>query len=349
MTKTKLAAGAAAIALLSCTGMALAQQNPSSAGTSPAAEMGGQADGSSGIFSGYVPSAAPRGMATGGSAVPAAPTDANGNPLPKLNDGNQLNADKIDGFNQAIENNFPMTPEMVRKFRDIYEANQRALLEREEPDARVDAGFISLEPGETPPVLTLAPSIASVIGFYDVTGQPWPITQYVVGSGQDFEVIQLGEQANNLAMTPLTKVGFTNLVVMLKGQAKPVVMRVGISNETAHFRHDIQIMSQGPNAKINTAVASDSVTEAGSELLLSFLAGVDIPTQAKPVAIQGVDARGWLMGEKVYLRSKHPLMWPAHTNAMSGPDGIRVYEIPRSFTALFSVAGQMVRADVVLP
>lgn len=266
-----------------------------------------------------------------------------------MTDGATLTADKIEGFNEAIEESFPMTPDMIRRYRKIFDENQRALLEREEPTARVDAGFISLEPGETPPVLTVASGIASVIGFYDVTGQPWPITQYVVGSGDDFQVIQLGENANNLAITPLTRVGFTNLVVVLKDEPKPVVMRVGISEEAAHYRHDIQIMSQGPNAKVNTAVSDGSVTEAGDETLLSFLAGVNIPSDARRVSVQGVDARAWILGERVYVRSKHPLMWPAHSSALSGPDGVRVYEILKSFTALFSVDGQMVRADVVLP
>lgn len=353
MYKSPFHSGIAAAVLLASTVSGAAQSNPPAGGNSPAVVLGGEVGGASGNFSGYVPSANPRGMATGGTGTPSdrgAPrVDANGRPLPELSDGATLTADKVEGFNEAIEQNFPMTPEMVRRYRQIFDENQRALLERAEPDARVDAGFISLEPGETPPVLTVASGIASVIGFYDVTGQPWPITQYVVGSGENFQVIQLGETANNLAITPLTRVGFTNLVVVLQDEPKPVVMRVGISENNAHYRHDIQIMSQGPNAVINTAVSENRVTEAGSELLLSFLANVDIPDAARSVQVQGVDARGWQIGDKVYLRSRHPLMFPSHTAALSGPDGIRVYEIPRSFTALFSVDGQMVRADIVLP
>jgi intracellular multiplication protein IcmK len=349
MKYSVVTAGVTALAISLLPEVAISQQTPSSSGASPSASMAGQVGGTSGLFAGYVPSAAYGGMGVGGTSVEAERIGADGKPLPDMTDGTTLTTEKVEGFNEAIEENFPMTPEMIRRYRDIFDANQRALLERDEPAAQVDAGFISLEPGETPPVLTLAPGIASVLGFYDVTGQPWPISQYVVGSGENFQVVQLGEDANNLALTPLTKIGYTNLVVVLKDEAKPVVMRVGISEDTAHFRHDIQVMREGPNAATNTAVATSSVTEAGSEMMLAFLSGVNIPSEATRIAIQGVDARGWVMGENVYLRSKHPLMWPAHTNALSGPDGVRVYEIPKSFTALFSVDGQMVRADVVLP
>lgn len=355
MNKSTLTAGVAVVALFAAASASLAQSNPSAGGNSPAAELDGAAGGASGSFSGYVPSANPRGMSNGGSGVvktsePAAPAvDAAGKTIPDMSNGSTVTADKMEGFNEAIEQNFPMTPDMIRRYREIFDENQRALLERDEPDARVDSAFISLEPGETPPTVVLAPGIATVIGFYDVTGAPWPVTQFIAGAGEDYQVIQLGEESANLAMTPLKKLGFTNLVVKLKDEPRPVVVRIQVSDTAVNYRRDIQVMSHGPNAKMNTAVNDSSVTEAGSEMLLAFLAGVDIPSEARRVPIQGVDARGWLMGDKVYLRSKHPLMWPAHSSAMSGPDGVRVYEIPRSFTALFSVDGQMIRADVVLP
>lgn len=338
--KRYLTGTVASLSLILAAGVVHAQTASSGSGT-PAATLEGGADGTSGGFSGYVPSAANYG--------PIVRKGADGEPLPEMSDGNVLTSEKIEGFNEAVEDNFPMTPEMIRQYRQIFDANQRALLERDEPTARVEAGFISLEPGEAPPVLTVAPGIASVLGFYDVTGQPWPITQIVAGAAEDFQVLQLGELANNVAVTPLTKIGFTNLVVVLKDEPKPIVLRVGVSQDTAHYRQDYQIMQRGPNAAENTASNTAKVTEAGSEVLLSFLAGTGLPAQARSVTLQNVDARAWVMGDNIYVRSKHPVIGPAHTAAMSGPDGVRVYEVPKSFSILFSVDGQMTRADVVLP
>ncbi|WP_411840093.1 DotH/IcmK family type IV secretion protein [Paracoccus sp. ME4] len=351
MMKTGLRSGIAIIAILSCASPLLAQE-----GATPADSIAGQG----GMFSGYVPSTsgmavgavspdqADQAPATGTVQAPVArKVDAAGKEIPDMTDGHTVNADKVDGFNQAIEKNFPMTPDMIRRYREIFDDNQRALHERAEPDVRVDAGFISLEPGETPPAITLASGIASVIGFYDVTGQPWPISQYVVGAGDNFQVVPLGE--NNLAMTPLSKIGFTNLIVVLRDEPKPVVMRVGISETSAHFRHDVQILSAGPNASANTAASNLTVREAGSQALLQFLSGVDIPKEARPVAIQGADARGWLMGDSLFIRTKNPLLGPSWVSSMSGPDGVRVYEIQKSSAALFSIDGQITRADIVLP
>ena len=334
MTRKKITAAALTIAFLAQGAAVCAQQ-------APAAELAGK-DAAQGTFPGYVAS---RGDGNGGAIV----LDKDGNQLPPISNGTELSADRVEGFNKALEENFPMTPDMVRRYRDVFEANQRALLEREVPKARVEAGFISLEPGEAPPRITVAPGIASVIGFYDVTGQPWPITQHVLGAEEDFQVIQLGGDSNNIAVTPLKRVGFSNVVVMLKDQPKPVVMRIEVSNAEAQDRYDLQILSAGPNANANTAAEALSVREAGSRTLLSVLSGVDIPTGSKPVSVQGVDARGWVIGENLFLRSKHALLSPQWLSSMSGPDGIRVYEIPKSNAALFSVDGTIVRADVVLP
>jgi intracellular multiplication protein IcmK len=302
-------------------------------------------------FSGYVPSRVSGGMVSGGSGSqssegrgPSAVSATDG-----LATGTEATPDRIEGFNAAVQDVFPMTPDMLRRYRDIFEASERAMLEREEPSAKIDAGFISLEPGETPAQLTVAPGIASVIGIYDATGQAWPISQYVLGSGENFQVIQLGDSSNNLAITPLVRIGWTNLVIVLKDEPKPIVMRIEISEGTAHYRHDIQVMRNGPNAVDNLAVATDTVREAGSTTLLAALTGVDLPAGTVRVPIRGVDARGWMVGDRLFIRSRHALLSPSWEGSMSGPDGIRVYELNPASVALFSVDGAIVRADVEIP
>lgn len=338
---------AMALALSLTQGVAFAQETSAGAGVTPIPVPGGAADGTAGGFSGYVPSATLGGMASGGTGVTA--KVAAGGDLPALATGKELTPERVDGFNEAVEDVFPMTPDMVRRYREIFDEQQRAALEKPEPKARIDAGFITLEPGEAPAEVMLAPGIASVIGVYDATGQAWPITQFVVGSGDDFQVIQLGENSNNIAITPLVQLGWTNLILVLKDEPKPIVMRVGISKEVAHYRQDIQVLKNGPNAVDNTAASTSTVKEAGSRTLLAALSGVDLPPEAKPVTIQGVDARGWVVGESLFLRSRHALLSPTWISSMSGPDGVRVYELAPSSVALFSVDGTIIRADVELP
>jgi intracellular multiplication protein IcmK len=268
-----------------------------------------------------------------------------------LTNGMEMSPEKIEGFNDAIDQAFPMTPEMIRRFREIERQNQIASQERVEPREETSTTLVSLEPGEAAPLLTVSPSIASVIGFYDATGEAWPITQYVLGDNDSFEALHLGENSNNIVLTPGSSIGFTNLVVVLEGHDKPVTVRVNISEEVADYRFDVQVMQLGPNAQANNASAGlkTTVSEAGDSLLLGALSGVDLPRDAKSVGVIGVDARGWLIDGDLYLRSRNALLSPSWTSSMAGPDGVRVYKINPASVALFSVGGQIVRADIKLP
>jgi len=302
-------------------------------------------------FEGYVPSGGP-GM--GGSVMRpgerTAPRQLPGQDgLPPIADGHELTPQRIEGFNAAVQRSFPMTPDMVRQYRRIFEEQQRALLERPEPAAKIDAGMIALEPGEAPGRILIAPGIVSVIGIYDATGQPWPIEEYVIGNGESFQVVNLGENSNNLALTPLTRVGWTNLAIQLVDEPRPIMLRVEVSDSTAHFRHDVQVMRSGPKAVVNTAVPMRTITEAGSGTLMSFLTRTDIPSAARALPVSGVDAQAWMLGDRLFIRSRHALLSPSWTGSLSGPNQVRVYEMSPSTMLLFSVDGRVIRAAVDLP
>lgn len=292
------------------------------------------------------PSGAPPATGSGPGAGAQAPalTDP-------LSTNREMNPLRIEGFNDAIEQIFPMTPEMILRYRQIFEEQQRAILDRPEPEVLNTTGLVSLEPGESSPVIYVSPSVASVIGFYDATGAAWPINQFVVGDGQSFRTVRLGENSNNLTISPQKRIGHTNIVALLQGEDKPVTLRIRISESQVNFRHDIQVMRVGPNAELNNAVrsASRTVEEAGNSLLLATLSGVDIPPSAVRVPVDGVDARAWLHEDGIYVRSRHALLSPSWTESMSGPDGVRVYRIHPASVALFSVDGRIVRAELKLP
>lgn len=279
---------------------------------------------------------------------------------PQYFDHNTVDPQQIDAFNQIMRSQMPMSPDMIRRSIALYDEVQRAMLERSEPEAISDSGIMTLEPGEVPPTIYLSANIASIIGFYDSTGQPWPIRQYVMGSGGQFQVIPLGEGANSITVTPLVPVGFTNLVLTLEGEAKPVTVNLKVSQTVVHQRRDIQIMREGPNA-VHTADsgAPDAIlagsigpdgtpirAEAGNKFLMTAVSGVDMPADAVPVTVSGVRAKAWMIGDSIIIRSAYPLSAPQPLNAMAGPDGIMVYEIKSTPTVLFDVGGSMVRADI---
>ena len=272
-------------------------------------------------------------------------------PTSPLATGREASPRKIEGFNDAVDQAFPMTPEMIERFRQITKEHERATQERQKPQEEISTTLVSLEPGEPSPLLKVSPSIATVLGFYDATGAAWPITQYVLGDNSIFVAQHLGEKSNNLVLTPGSRIGFTNLVVLLQDHDKPVVIDVNISEDFVHYRFDIQVTQLGPKARANNATAGilETVPEAGDSLLLAAITGVDLPIDAKRISIDGVDARGWLVDGALYVRSRNALLSPAWSGSMAGPDGVRVYRIEPGPVALFSVGGQIVRADIQIP
>jgi intracellular multiplication protein IcmK len=265
-----------------------------------------------------------------------------------LTDGS-AGRDRVDGFNQSVSKALPMTPEMIQRLRQIYDGTQDAIHFRAPVAPVVDADIVSLEPGEAPPTLSVTPGVASVLAFFDASGQAWPISGYVVGNDENFQVLRLGEEQQNfITVTPLVPGGWTNLVVSLEGQETPVVMTISVERDRVHYRRDIQVMALGPNAAVSPAT-NTSGPRPGDSGMLSYLAATDFPKDARPVDVEGVNARAWLEGDRLYVRSRLALISPVWIDSMAGPAGIRVYRLKRTPVLLFSENGRIVKARVSLP
>lgn len=255
-----------------------------------------------------------------------------------------------EGFKGAVESAFPMTPDMVRRFRQIHQDNERAVLEKPEPQQLERMDRLSLLPGSGPaPLVNIAPGIASVIGFYDASGSPWPIRQYVIGDGGNYQLVQLGEYANAIAISPLARVGWTNLVIDLEGASWPVVLRVTIDQERADYRRYIQIMQDGPHAARETVAGNEETPGPGNGNLLAALSATGIPKDWIPVDVKGVSAVAWLAGDDLFVRSAHALLSPQWLSSLTGPGRLRSYRLAANAVLLFSVDGRIVRAELDLP
>ncbi|MEW5423989.1 DotH/IcmK family type IV secretion protein [Amorphus sp. 3PC139-8] len=308
----------------------------------------GESDGSGQTIAAPTPPGALRPLPRGAS-IPSLSEISGSGRSTALSSGHEMSPERADGFNEAVQQLFPMTPEMIRKLKEIYDESQEAIQERPLPNAVVDADLVSLEPGAPPPTLNVVPGIASVISVFDATGRQWPIRQYVVGNGRDFQVLQLGEKSNSLTVTPLSRVGWTNLVVALEGEPTPISMTVSITRDRAHYRHDIQVMAMGPNAEPTPTSVASAGPRPGDSTLLAAVAGVDMPQGARAVDISGIQATGWLYDGDLFLRSRHALLSPRWTGSLSGPDGVRVYRLAPARVVLFSENGRPTRARVELP
>lgn len=270
--------------------------------------------------------------------------------LPPIIDPNQLTAEQIEAYNEAIRQVFPMTPELIRLYMQTARSTQEAILERPQPQPVTETSFIRLEPGEEPPALSVAEGIATALNFYDSTGQPWPISMYVLGN-EKFQAIQLGKGSNSLTLSPLVPVGWGNIVVTLEGLNQPVSISLSVSDTTVDSSRNIQIMEPGPNAVVPPPPpprGQPVAGEAGNRMMMKVVEGVDIPEEATSVPVGGVDAKAWLLGEELYVRSRHRLSTQFHEQ-MAGPGGFNAYRLKRTPLLMFIVDGRVVAANVTLP
>lgn len=254
-----------------------------------------------------------------------------------------------EGFNSAIEQVFPMTPDMVRRYLRILEENERASTETPEPAPISVAEMIVFDPSDAPPRIHVAPGIATAVGFYDSTGSPWPVRQYVLGDGERFQVIQLGEGSNTLTVSALSRFGWTNLVVALADEPSPVVLRISVERDQAHYRTNIQLAKPGPEAAPDYEVPLEESTFPSDPNLRDIVGGLGPAVPAVDIPVSGVDASAWLVDEDIYIRSKHALLSPSWSASLSGLYGVRAYKVPLSSVLLFSIGGRIIRADLDLP
>ena len=264
-------------------------------------------------------------------------------------DQRQITPEKLADFYEALDNIFPMSPAMVDKFLQTYLVNETAILNRPEPAPLIDFQMVSLDPGSKPPLVRVAPGIASAIGFFDATGAPWPIHQFVVGDGANFEIIQLGENSNSLTISPLARVGQTNLVISLKEEATPLVLKVGISSETVHYQLNFQITRLGPAPDPSRPGPDQQLPLPDNQDLLKALAGTFAPEEAMKLPIAGVKADGWVKGEDLFIRTRYQLLSPPWLGSLAGPDGIVSYYLPYSSVLLFSVGDQVKKVTLNRP
>lgn len=253
-------------------------------------------------------------------------------------------------FRQAIDETFPMTPEMVREYKAAVRLHQQLILGRDELNPLVQSTRVTLEPGGDPQRLTLTPGIASLVTVFDALGNPWPLGPIIVGNKTAYQVLHLGtEHPHAFTILPRVPAGSSNLVVSLDGASSPLVVLLTIDPETAHFHKSFLVDARGPDSPEAASIPSTPVAEPGSELLLAFLAATDLPEDASEKPVAGVAATAWVRGGLMYVRSRHTLISPAWRGSLAGPNGYKVWMLSEPTAALlFSIQGRVRRAKVGL-
>ncbi len=251
----------------------------------------------------------------------------------------------------AEEELLPIAPEDIDDFQDKLELNRIAVNNRKPLQVESTADIVSLDAGTVSPTVAISPGIATIIVFSDATGQPWPLDGFTVGDGAGYDITQLstdGEAASYLTVAPKRVAGWTNLVVHLKGEARPVILKLEVNLERVHFRYDIQVLGEGPLAQPTLGHQLIEPPRAGDRSMLPFISGVDIPETTHQLKVSGVpNIDVWSDGTTMWVRTPWVMLSPQFEEVMVLGD-IRVYRLPRISTMLFFVNERTMAAQVDL-
>ncbi len=253
-------------------------------------------------------------------------------------------AESKEAFNVMMQQNVPLTPQQVVKLRQLIDTSQRAAaIPANIPPKPVSSTLmVNLAPGATPPAIRLAQGYITSLVFVDSTGSPWPIASYDIGDPRKITP-QWDGKSNILLMQAVSPYGDSDLIIRLVGLPTPITLQLVAGQRVVDYRTDIHVSGLGPNSKdIPTGVG---LPGNANQLLLSVLDGVP-PSGSKQLKVTGGDCLAWLLGDKMYLRTRFTVLSPGWIGTMVSPDGMHAYEIQQSSSVLISQYGSPVELKI---
>ncbi len=250
-----------------------------------------------------------------------------------------------EAFKSLMQQNMPLTPEQVVRLRQLIDATQRAAATPANipPKPVSTTLMINLAPGSTPPAIRLAQGYVTSLVFVDSTGAPWPIAAYVIGNPKSAN-IQWDGKSNIILIQAVSPYGDSDLVIRLVGLMTPITLALVSGQRVVDYRTDIHVSGIGPNTK--ELPTGTGLPQNANQLLLSILDGV-APPGSKQLAVNGCrDCQAWLLGDKMYFRTRFTVLSPGWVGRMVSPDGMNAYEIQKSSSILISQYGQPIELRV---
>lgn len=247
-------------------------------------------------------------------------------------------------FNSMMQKNMPLTPEQVIRLRQLIDVSQRAAaVPANVPPKPVSTTLmINLAPGTTPPAIRLSQGYVSSLVFVDSSGSPWPIESFDIGDPKATSV-QWEPKSNIILMQAVSPYSDSNLVVRLVGLPTPITLELVSGQRVVDFRVDLHVSGIGPNTKdLPTGVTLPS---SANQLLLNVLDGV-APPGSKTLNVSGGDCDAWLLGDKMYLRTRLTVLSPGWIGKMTSPDGMYAYEIQKTSSVLVSQYGEPIELKI---
>jgi intracellular multiplication protein IcmK len=254
------------------------------------------------------------------------------------------NPEAEEAFNSMMRQNMPLTPQQVIKLHQLIDSSQRAaVIPPTVPPKPVSSTLmINLAPGTTPPAIRLSQGYISTLVFVDSVGNPWPIATMDVGDPTQTNISWDG-RTNILLIQAKAPYGSGNLVVRLAGLDTPLTLELVSGQKVVDYRTDIHVAGLGPKSK--DLPTGSTLPDSANQVLLNVLDGVAPPT-SKLLHVKGGDCKAWVLGDRMYLRTRLTVLSPGWIGRMTSPDGMYAYEIQKSSSVLVSQYGEPIELKI---
>lgn len=252
--------------------------------------------------------------------------------------------DEAAAFNSMLKQNMPLSPQQVVQLHQQIDLSQRAAaVPANVPPKPVSTTImVNLAPGTTPPAVRLAQGYVSSLVFVDSTGAPWPISSFDIGNPKAMN-IQWDGKSNILLLQAVSPYSDGNMVVKLVGLPTPITLELVSGQRVVDFRVDLHVSGLGPNTK--DLPTGSALPASANQLLLGVLDGV-APAGSKQLTVSGADCQAWMLGEKIYFRTRMTVLSPGWIGKMVSPDGMIAYELPKTSSVLISRYGEPVELKI---
>jgi intracellular multiplication protein IcmK len=264
--------------------------------------------------------------------------------LNSLPETKQPNVDANAAFNALLQQNMPLTPQQVVRLRQLIDLSQRAASTPPTvpPKPVSTTIMMNLAPGTTPPAIRLAKGYVTSLVFVDSTGAPWPIASYDIGDPK-LANIQWDTKSNVLMIQAASTYSDGDIVIRLVGLMTPLTLELVSGQRVVDFRTDIHVSGIGPNSK--DLPLGNGLPMGANNFLLSVLDGI-APPGSKLLTVKGGDCQAWMLGDKMFLRTRLTLLSPGWVGKMVSPDGMYAYEVQKSSSVLVSQYGEPIELKI---
>ncbi|AGI74957.1 hypothetical protein OA238_160p1550 (plasmid) [Octadecabacter arcticus 238] len=170
----------------------------------------------------------------------------------------------------------------------------------------------------------------------------------MIGKPNSFQVYAMQERSNQLAVTPLVPHRFSNIVVSLVGESRPLVFEVRTNSLNTHYCRDFTVHGLGPNAvsKPLQTHQSEPVASASDDVMMAFATGADILGNAVRLSTDNVAVKARSYDGAIYLQSADAIISPPASCILTGPGQVKAYRIRPTSVALISSNGRVSKVGI---